>query len=531
MNERSQTDLGTSSVDYSSKLTTFGSSITSRWNLLSSSQRARALYAAVGLVIVVGVLAWWVFRPSWTILYSGLSPDEARQIGVLLTTANLTYDVSTDGTVLRVPAEQLDKARLTSASKASGQSGRLGYELFDKPDWAGSDFDEKVNYQRALEGELEKTIDSLTAVQSSSVHLVLPHESLFADAQRDSKASVVVRLKSETLTQPEADSIRYLVANAVDDLSPQNVALVDADGRDLGEPSKDSSAKELYEHSLADHILQALEPIAGSGNVHAIVSVDYDLSSHDTVNEDYDPSSVVTLSMQRAEQTSGGSIAAVGVPGTASNTPSPQKPLFPSQKGDAQSSKQESGTYGASRKTEHSLLNAGSIRRVSAAVVVNDRIVASKDPRANVDRSPWTPGDLKQLTNLAQAAIGFDVTRGDTVVVQNLHFEATPVVKENVLRSVLRHFTIGEPVVKDIAVALVGLCAVLFVLRPAILLVNSTSSGPRLLQSTGQAVSPQTANNIASGGETRGLFDQVVTQIQADPTQSARLLQTWIRTE
>ncbi len=505
--------------------------IVSRWGLLSSRQRSQTIYGVLGLIAIVASLSWWALRPSWAILYSGLAPDEARQIATVLSSANMIYEVSNDGTTLRVPSEELDKARLTSASKASGKSGRLGYELFDKPDWAGSDFDEKVNYQRALEGELEKTINSISDVEASSVHLVLPHDSFFSETQRDSKASVVIKLRSKQLSRDEAQSIKALVANAVDDLNVDNVALIDADGRTLGGPSSSADSRDLYEHSLTNHILQTLEPIVGVGNVRASVSVDYDLSSHDTVNEDYDPASVVTLSMQRSEQTLGEAAVATGIPGTASNASNEKVPLFPSQKPSAQSSKQESGTYGASKKTEHSLESAGSIRRLTAAVLVNDKVVPNTDPKKASSTRAWTQQEMKQLSDLSQAAVGYDVSRGDSIVVQNLHFESSTIQSQSFVKGFMQHVRVSEPIIKDLSAGLIALCALLFVIRPALLTMKTHTSDSPVLQGAAKGALPTNENSTDQLGQTRGFFDQVVSQIQSDPSQSARVLQTWIRSD
>jgi flagellar M-ring protein FliF len=358
MMDASETDAGNSSSNLPgraaglARLTSARDFVGGHWGALASGQKFRVLASSLAFVVIVGVLVWWAWRPNWRVLYSGLAPEDARVLGTALTAANLTYDVSPDGAILRVPAEELDKARLTTAGKAGGKSGRAGFELFDKPDWTGSDFDEKVNYQRALEGELEHTIDTLDDVQSARVHLVLPHDSLFTEQQRDAKASVVLRLKSERLSPEAAESIKNLVASAVDDLDPGRVVLMDADGHALLGSGSETNARAVYEQALEEHILETLEPVVGEGNVRATVNVDYDRSSRDEVDENYDPAAVVTLSMQRAEQISGAQPPAQGVPGTASNAPNQQVPLFPAQKSETESSKQESGTYGASKKTK-----------------------------------------------------------------------------------------------------------------------------------------------------------------------------------
>ena len=167
--------------------------VTRSWQrVMGLPRRTRtALFAVTaGIIFSAGIFASLVMQPSWRVLYAHLDPGDARELGDELTTAKIPFDVTPDGTTIKVPADQLDKARLETAAKGGPKSGRLGFELFDKPNWVGSEFDERVNYQRALEGELEHTIESLGSVKSAHVHLVLPHESLFTERQEEAKASV-----------------------------------------------------------------------------------------------------------------------------------------------------------------------------------------------------------------------------------------------------------------------------------------------------------------------------------------------------
>ncbi len=236
-------------------------------------------------------LLWYASRPDWRTLYAGLDAEDARQMAQQLTTAGIPFDVSPDGSLLRVSAENLDKARLATTAKGGPRSGRMGFELFDQPNWMGSEFDEKVNYQRALEGELEHTIATIASVQAARVHLVLPHDSLFTADEREAKASVVLRLRHRTMSGDEAEGIANLVASAVDGLRPGNVSLVDAETGDLlGRRSGDAAVAQ-HEQELAARIVETLEPVAGPGNVRASINVDYDLNSADEMDETYDPAS------------------------------------------------------------------------------------------------------------------------------------------------------------------------------------------------------------------------------------------------
>jgi flagellar M-ring protein FliF len=493
-------------------------------------QRRLALMGALVLVCL-GALCWWAMQPTWKVLYSGLPSEDARQIAAMLTAAGLKYDVSADGTILRVPSEMLDKARLATAAKASGKGGRLGFELFDKPNWAGSDFDEKVNYQRALEGELEHTIDTLADVQSSRVHLVLPHDALFQEQQRDAKASVVLRLKSNHLNDSEADSIRSLVASAVDDLQPDHVVLVDADGHSSLGGKTGADATAVYEQTLADHILQTLEPVAGEGNVRATVAVDYDSSATEETEEKYDPSATVNLSMQRSEEISGAQTPASGVPGTASNAPNQKPPLFPSKQGGLESSKEESGTYAASKKTSHRVQGPGRLRRITAAVLVNDRTLTTSAKKTSVQQ-PWTPDEMKEMVLLAQAAVGYDATRGDQVVVQNLRFEAPIASSSNPLQRLLQGAPMLETVLRYGTILAITAAFFFLVWRPLVAGQGKNSGVPP----DGPPPPGLPFDSLESGGAhavqgSQVLFQQVIDHIHRDPAQSARILQTWMKAE
>lgn len=515
-----------------------------RFRSLDPRQRTAWTGAALCVLAVLVGFAWFGTRSDWRVLYAGLEPDDARAISAELTTSSIPFDVSPDGTTLRVSAGQLDKARLATTAKGGPKSGRMGFELFDKPNWIGSDFDEKVNYQRALEGELEHTIDTLAAVQSARVHLVLPHDSLFTEQQRDAKASVVLTLRHRSLSEEEASSIRNLVASAVDGLRADNVSLVDASGRALGAKSGDA-ALSAHEQELADKLIQTLEPVAGTGNVRASVNVEYDSSSADELDETYDPNNVVTLSMQRSEQTSGTQPAASGVPGTASNAPNVQPPLFPSQNAGGQNLKQESGTYGASRRVRHTLQGAGRVRRITAALLINHRMQRG---RREVSWQPRTTDEMKRIQELAQAAIGFDAARGDQVSVEDIAFEdnSAPALAGFAERlrqgaedwsGLLRYGMIGA--------GLLGLF--LFVLRPMLRRLDfapAAAGGNLHLAAAGE----MEAGARAGGGpalllteeqaavekqrqQAQLVFDNVAEQIRRDPAQTARLLQSWIHTE
>ena len=556
--------------------------------ILAMPSARRNWLAAAVLLLAAAVLGmmWFAQRTDWRPLFNGLEGRDVQQVSQELGAAGIPFQTTADGAGVEVPAELVDKARMEVAAKGMPQSGRLGFELFDKPNWVGSEFDEKVNYQRALEGELEHTIGTLEVVRSARVHLVLPKESLFAGEEQPAKASVVLKLRRSTLTPEQTDSIRNLVAGAVENLSAQQVTLVDADGRaDLNVHSGEAVEGDA-EQAMEQKLVAMLEPLAGAGNVRAVVKATYDHSSEERTDEVYDPASAVPLSVQKSEQMSGnGAGRASGVPGTASNTPAAAVegavqgsataaapgtppllkgkealPVYPQAGGNQQSTKQESATYGVSKHTTHTESGPGRLERVSAAVVVNDR--AATEGTGKDAKTVWRPRtaeEMHRLEVLAQAAVGFDAKRGDQVVMENVSFSTNaPEVKAGGLDRVMEQAKAvlsSQPgMLRTAVTGLIGLVLIWFVLKPVANQVVVTLKEPALIatsQTTKQmaATSGPVAAQAGALGEggmqwdqgiegqpvlkrpaaaRDAVFEQVAEHIKKSPEQSTRMLETWI---
>ena len=509
------------------------------WAAMAPHQRRWTIASSAMLIVLLAGLLWYGLRTDWRILYAGLDPEDARQTGLTLTQAQIPYDVTDDGTTLRVSAAQLDKARLATAAKGV-KSGRMGFELFDKPNWVGSEFDEQVNYQRALEGELEHTVGSLNDIEAARVHLVLTHDSLFRDQDRPAKASVVLKLRRGALADGEADAIRNLVASAVDGLAAERVVLVDASGHLPLGPKTPEALKVGAEQALEEKLISTLEPVTGIGNVRASVTLDYDPDAMEETKESYDPAQSATLSMERTEQTTGAQPIAAGVPGTASNVPNSQVlPVYPKQTTQPQITKSESGTYGVSKTIRHLVENPGKVHRLTAAIVVNDRLVQAQSKTTAAKWQPRSPDELRNLTALAEAAVGYDTSRGDVVTVQDLSFEenrAQPV--PSTPAQVLSKVESSPLLVKYLSL-LIGLMVVLaFGVRPALRkavleLKGSSQELPRSMTSAHQAALPHPEPALPDPSRVRAqeMFEQVTAQMKNEPAQSSRLLQSWIHSE
>jgi flagellar M-ring protein FliF len=518
-----------------------------RWAQMAPAQRGWVMVATVMLAALLGGLAWYGLSPDWRTLYSGLEPDDARQMEQVLAQAQIPFAPSADGSGIMVPAAQLDKARLASAAKGGVKSGRLGFEIFDKPNWVGSEFDEQVNFQRALEGELERTIGTLSDVTSARVHLVMPHDSLFRDQERPAKAAVVIRLRHRSLAEGEPDAIRNLVASAVDGLAPEHVVLVDAAGNTPLGPKTAEAMQLTAEQALEDKLIATLEPVTGVGNVRASVTLDYDIEAAEETDESYDPAKSVTLALERTEQTTGAQPVAAGVPGTASNAPNTQAvPVYPHETSLPQSAKTESGTYGVSKTVRHVVDNPGRIRRLTAAIVVNDRLM---QPATKNHAAVWQPrsaDELRNLTALAQASVGFNTTRGDVVTVQDLAFDDNRSQPPATLAEQSLQTAEDSPNLVKYAALLMGLLVVVaFGLRPAIrhagkaLATAGNAKSVRRELPAGSGVAqaqvplgpPEPAEIDPERLRSQEIFDQVTTHLKREPTQSSRLLQSWIHSD
>ncbi|SRR5579871_316865 len=404
------------------------------WAGLKPRQRTILLGGTSAALVAIIALVAFATKPDFKTLYSGLAQEEAQTIAKRLAEKGVSYEVTPDGTTLKVAPEDLDKARLDLASQGLPRSGRLGFEIFDKPNWAGSDFAEKVNYQRALEGELERTIQTIQAVEAVRVHLVMPRESLFTEREREAKAAVVLKLHGTRLEEDSVRAITFLVASSVDTLKPENVTVVGADGRPLSQGGRGVSMEQAkLEALLASRLEATLAPVIGEGRMRATVNVEYDSSSTETQQETYDPQKAVVVASQQSEDRQGAGAASGGVPGTTSNVPqaavnAPPAAALTRTTEDGQYQKTQSETYAVSKSIRHNVQPAGAIKRIATAVLIDDAVDYTQENGKNVEkRRKRTPEELAQLENLAKAAVDFDTTRGDTFVLQSLPFQIVPI--------------------------------------------------------------------------------------------------------
>jgi flagellar M-ring protein FliF len=522
------------------------------WAGRSTQQR---VYLGLGLAMTLGVAAFFVkmiSTPEYKPLMSGLEPADAQAITAQLAAKKIPYLVSPDGTSITVPADQVDAARLEVASHDSPHSGRIGFEIFDKVSWGQTEFDEKVNYQRALEGELERTIQTMSNVKSARVHLVMATDSVFMDRERGAKASVTLRLRGGELSRAEISEISRLVAGAVDELKPADVVIIDADSnKSLGLSGGPADPGEGIEQELTRRLISTLAPVVGADRMRASVNVEYETSSSEESLEKYDPAVSVTLNMQRSEDVTAPGAGVGGVPGTSTNVAA-AKPVPPPAAGatatpapstkaeePSQSSKTESATYGVNRTTRHVIEPAGSIRRVTAAVLLDDALERKQEKGKWVEtHRKRNSEELKTISELAQAAIGFNSARGDVISVQNLSFdhpvaaEMPPITFVDKARKGINDYS---SIIRYAGLLVLFLLVYLLMLRP---IQKRALAAPNPLLAASRAMVAGDADAIAIGETAANLAlrsqvlrKQLAEFVKAEPESSTNAVRAWLREE
>ncbi len=402
--------------------------------------RQLGLFALVAAVIALGLwLFFWTQKPDYVPVYAGLDAKATSEASDLLRTAQIPFRIEPGTGALAVPQDQLGQAKLALASAGLPANSTSGFETIQGDQGFGtSQFIENARYQHALETELARTIANLRPVREARVHLALPKPSAFTRQKEPASASVVLQLHSGgALDQGQVDAIVHLVASSIPGLPPERVTVVDQYGRMLSniDPDSDSavSAKQFeqqrrQEATYVQRILELLEPMTGPGRVSAQVSVDMDFAQTEEAREVYGPQPAIVRSEQIAESGTLAGAGPQGVPGSASNTPAAAAPAnAPAANTPAAatasgpSSRSAVRNYEIDRTLTHTRQGPGRIRRVTAAVLV-DNVPAAIGKNGKPDLRPLNAGELQRIQTLVQQAIGFDNARGDAVSVVNAPF-------------------------------------------------------------------------------------------------------------
>jgi flagellar M-ring protein FliF len=449
-----------------------------------------ARLAAMGAVtaLLIGFFTVVIMRistPAMAPLFTELSLDDSARIAKDLDAQGIGFELRAEGSTILVPKADVTRLRMKLAETGMPRGGSVGYEIFDKSDTLGTtSFVQNVNHLRALEGELARTIRSIDRVSSARVHLVIPERQLFARDKQDPSAAIVLKLRG-TLDASQVRAIRHLTASAVRGLKPERISIVDERGKLLADGSgneADPVANGLddrhaaFEKRLRDQVESIVSNIVGPGRARVQVAAEVDYSRIQQTSDTFDPESKVARSTQTREESTGTTSNEQGVtvgnevpPVAQRGAAVPQTPA-PAQR-DQSKKTEETVNYEISRTTRSETTEAGRVKRISVAVLVDGSY--AKADKGEMTYQPRSKEEIERITALVKSAIGFEQKRGDQVEVVNLRFADSPVVpvtaEEGGFFSMLRFTTddIFQGVQILVIVVLSGL-VLLFVIRPLV---------------------------------------------------------------
>ena len=402
------------------------------------------IVAASSIVLVVAFLVFLTLYKSknenfagYSVLFENISPNDSALILDQLNKDGIKYKLANEGTIL-VPTSDVYKERIAVATLGIPKESKIGFEIFDKQEFGATDAEQRVKFQRALEGELARTIESLSSIQKATVRIAIPKESVFTERQVLPTASIVVELKpGVSLNAKQIFGIKNLVSASVTNLSTENVKIVNQDGVALGDEDgefdSDAIAQQIrykreFENNYEQKIVNVLAPIVGGADkVVAKVNIDFDFDKKDTKSEVYDPNNVVRSESNIEEKRQGSAPNEVGgVPGAVSNI-GPVQGLDDSTLKEQYNKSSQQTNYEISKKVTSIKGQFASINRVSAAVVIDGLYQSKKDsdgkPTGEVEFTPLSKEQRESITNLIKQSIGYNQNRGDEVSLDNFEFK------------------------------------------------------------------------------------------------------------
>jgi flagellar M-ring protein FliF len=414
----------------------------------AGGRKIMLMMGVAAVIAVMGAVWMWGQQPDYRVLFSNFSDRDGGAIVAELEKMNVPYKYAEGGGAVLVPADRVHDARLKLAAQGLPKGGNVGFELMENQKLGASQFLERVNFQRAMEGELARSIESVSAVQAARVHLAMPKDSIFVSEQKAPTASVLLNLHpGRTLDPQQVSAIVHLVASSVPELPAKNVTVVDQNGNLLSDTGKMASTTGMdpsqikYVQELQQNVVNRIEsiitPIVGASNVRAEATADVDFSRTEQAVESYKPNQTPDAMAIRSQQTSeslNGSANPAGVPGALTNQPPPpatapinapgQKPATPAVVSAATNThKDATVNYEVDKTIQYVQQGVGGLKRLSVAVVVNYK--KTTDKAGKVVMKPLSAAETTQITNLVKEAMGFNQQRGDTINVVNTPFATT----------------------------------------------------------------------------------------------------------
>ncbi len=445
---------------------------------------------------VAGIIALvsWSSRPDYMPLYTQLNAEDASAVVARLREQKITYKLSADGSTIQIPRNLIYEKRLEFASEGLPRGSGIGFEVFDNTKLGQTEFVQNINYQRALQGELSRTIDGLAEVESSRVHIVITPRSLFLEEEEPATASVILKLRpGRWLSNDQIEGIVHLVSSSVPRLSPQNVTIVDHSGnlmagaKDQPSASKISSDQLEFQHRkekmLENRVLSMLEKVVGKDKAIVRVACELNFVQQEKTEEMFFPENQVVRSEQLLNETSSqGETLPQGVPGLASNITRDNSasvataPKMAFQKEDA------TRNYEIGKMTSHQVMPVGKVQRISVAVVVDgtyEKVSVGKrdQQKEELKYVPRSAEEMSLLENIVKRAVNYDQSRGDQLEVANIAFSPDDFVKQadaqgsgNWLKTIMAYSTFF----KYLAAGLFLLFTFLFVIKPLIRWLTDT---------------------------------------------------------
>jgi flagellar M-ring protein FliF len=401
------------------------------WGQLGASQRINVAAATFVLVAGLGALVFWSSHADYGLLYGGLSDTEAAKVTAALDDAKVSYKSGSGGSIL-VPTDKVYAMRMQLASRGIPSGDGVGFEIFDKANFGISDFVQRANYTRAIQGELARTISQIDEVASARVMIVLPENRLLLDKNTYPTASVFVHVRGNSQLQPQSiNSIRFLVANSVEGLKPNHVSVVDNLGNVLSENTDDDSltgltstqlaARRNLEQYLGKKAQDMLDKVLGPGQAIVRISADINYDTLTRTDEKFDPDGQVVRTQTKNDQntdsstTTSSSPVGISANATTNSTQTAASPVNNTQNHTTTSTVE----YEIGKTTSSMVQAAGGIKRLDASVTVAAQFQGTGEDRKIINRSPE---DLKKLQDIVSSAVGIDTTRGDTIALEELPF-------------------------------------------------------------------------------------------------------------
>ena len=513
-------------------------------------KKITALVGVAGAIAGVIVLFLWSNQPTFAVLYSGLAAEDAGAVIGKLKEQKIPYQVTGPDTVL-VPENRVYELRLQLASQGLPQGGTVGFELFDRNNMGMTDFVQKLNYRRALEGELARTVGQLSEVQQARVHLMIPEKTLFTDKKEASSASVVLKLYGgRSLSDGQVQGIVHLVASSVEGLNLQHVTVVDTHGNILSKVADASYGSQLsnfqtdyqrnLEKQMEERVQSMLERAVGSGKVVARVSAVLDFKQVETTEEKFDPESQVVRSEQRSqENTSGGTTLGGGIPGVLSNVPGAraENPQSAAEKGTSSQSKRtnEVINYDISKSVSRIVEPVGTVKQLSVAVLIDGAYAATAEGGKEAVQKyiPRSEEEMKKYDDIVKKAVGYNAERGDQVEVVNIPFETNiPSNEGETAEPAGRNVSFLMPFIKYGVTTVAMVLIFLFIVKP--LMKTLTSPGvPRVPGAFPFPSGAQRAGALEGGafpqiGREGEVKEHVTRVVRENPQQTAKLIKSWI---